>query len=111
MRRIAAAQFDEQLGRILAGVWRYGPPRVVLHGSFARGDCHALSDIDLVIIKDTDRPFVDRIGDVLALCDYAIPLEPLVYTPAEFEQMRREGNRFIEQVLKDGKVVYESQCG
>jgi predicted nucleotidyltransferase len=108
MRRISEQRFREELSRVLAGLRQYHPQKVILFGSFARGDYHAGSDLDLLIIKDTDRPFVERIGDVLAFCDYTIPLEPLVYTPEEFERMREEDNPFIEQVLSEGEVVYES---
>ena len=79
---------------MLAGLRRYHPQKVILFGSFARGDCHATSDLDLLIIKDAECPFIEWIGDVLALCDYTISLEPLVYTPEEFERMREEGYPF-----------------
>lgn len=108
MQRLSKQRFEEELNRILEGLRQYQPQKVILFGSFARGDHHALSDIDLLIIKRTDRPFVERIGDVLALCDYSIPLEPLVYTPEEFERLREEGNPLIEQALREGKVIYES---
>lgn len=85
MRRISQRHFQQELNRILVGLRHYRPQKVILFGSFARGDYHALSD-----------------------CDYSIPLQPLVYTPAEFEQMRNAGNRFIEQVLQEGKAIYES---
>lgn len=107
MRRLSKQRFQEELNRILEGLRQYLPQEVILLGSFARGDHHALSDIDLLIIKRTDRPSVERIGDVLALCDYSIPLEPLVYTPEEFERLREEGNPLIEQALREGKVIYE----
>ncbi|HIE39220.1 MAG TPA: nucleotidyltransferase domain-containing protein [Anaerolineales bacterium] len=108
MRRLSRARFQEELDRILEGLRQYRPLKVILFGSFARGDDHALSDIDLVIVKETDRPFAERTGDVLALCDYSIPLEPLVYTPEELARLQAEGNPFIEQVLREGKVIYES---
>jgi len=41
-------------------------------------------------------------------CDYSIPLEPLVYTPEEFARMCEEGSPFIEQILREGRVIYES---
>ena len=109
MRRLTTEEFQERLRRIIEQIEEYHPQRVILFGSFARGDYHALSDADLLIVKDTDRPFISRIGDVLALCDYDVPLEPLVYTPQELEQMKREGNSFIERILKEGVVVYEQQ--
>lgn len=108
MRRISERDFRKELARVLKGLRRYRPRQVILFGSFARGDYHAGSDVDLLIIKETGRPFTERIADVLAFCDCSIPLEPLVYTPEEFERMRDEGNPFIEQVLREGKVVYES---
>ena len=108
MRRISQARFQEELDRILERIRRYRPQKVILYGSFARGDYHALSDIDLVIIEETDRSFFERIGEILSLCEPSISLEPLVYTPGEFERMREEGNPFIEQVLREGKVIYES---
>jgi Nucleotidyltransferase domain. len=109
MRRWSLARFQEELERILQALRSYQPQRVILFGSFARGDDHGLSDVDLLIVKETDRPFIERIGEVLALCDTALPVEPLVYTPEELARMIEEGNPFIEQVLREGKVVYESE--
>ncbi len=109
MRRWSTARFQKELERILQALRLYRPQRVILFGSFARGDDHGLSDVDLLIIKETDRPFVERIGEVLALCDSSLPIEPLVYTPAEFARLVEERNPFIEQVLREGKVIYESE--
>ena len=108
MRRISEQDFQQELARVLTGLRRYRPQKVILFGSFARGDYHVGSDIDLLIIKETQRPFIERIGEVLACCDYSIPLEPLVYTPGEFARMCEEGNPLIEQVLREGQVIYES---
>ena len=38
-----------------------------MFGSVARGEADELSDIDLVIIKETDRPFLDRLREVARL--------------------------------------------
>lgn len=96
------------MNRILDALREYGAQKVILFGSFARGDYHATSDLDLLIIKPTSRRFLDRIGDVLMLCDYSIPLEPLVYTPEEIDRLLAEGNTFIETALAEGIVFYES---
>ena len=37
---------------------------------------------------------------------YDVPVEPIVYTPAEIEKMKKEGGLFIENVLREGKLVY-----
>jgi len=88
---------------------RYTPEKIYVFGSRARGDIHESSDLDLAIIKETDKRFQDRILDVLELGDYGIPIEPLVYTSAEFEAMRRRGNPLVCTILKEGKLLYEKQ--
>lgn len=87
---------------------RYNPEKIILYGSFGRGDYDEYSDIDMLIIKKTGKRFLDRIGEVLNLCDYTRAFEPLVYTPEEISVMRKS-NSFIRNVLKEGKVVYESK--
>ena len=109
MRPVSKEHFDQELARIIDSLRSYEPLRIILFGSFARGDYHALSDVDLLIVKDTDRHFFDRIGDVLRLCDTALSVEPLVYTPAELVRMEDEGNSFLEEVFEEGVVVYEQQ--
>lgn len=71
---------------------------VYLYGSFARGDIHEGSDMDLLVIGDFTERLFDRIGKVLALTD--LPIEPLVYTVEEFEEMKKSGNPFLSEVLK-----------
>lgn len=87
-------------------VKNYQPEKVILFGSFASGNTHKWSDIDLVAVKKTDKRFYDRIGEVSALIPHNFPIDILVYTPEEFEQIA--DNYFIKnEVLKKGKVVYE----
>lgn len=88
-------------------VRNYHPVRVILFGSYARGDIHEGSAVDLLIVKDTDERFTDRIGAVLRLCDFDVTVEPLVYTPAELQRMVERGNDFILTALREGRVVYE----
>lgn len=76
---------------------------VWLFGSFARGEVHEGSDIDLVIVGDFRERFHERIGRIWALTD--LPIEPLCYTREEFEEMKREGNPFIREVLATGKLL------
>ena len=45
----------------------YDPQKIVLFGSYARGEVHEGSDIDLMVIKETSKRFIDRIADVIKL--------------------------------------------
>lgn len=107
MKRISRQAWEAELDKIIHGLRSYAPQRAILFGSFARGDYHAGSDVDLLIIKDTDQPFVERGADVLRACSSTLAIEPLVYTPDEFEQMKQQHNPFIGQVTAEGIVIYE----
>lgn len=71
---------------------------VYLYGSFAKGEIHEGSDIDLLIVGDFKERFFDRIGKILDLTD--LPIEPLVYSVEEFEGLKESGNPFIAEALK-----------
>ncbi|HHT9132397.1 MAG TPA: nucleotidyltransferase domain-containing protein [Candidatus Tripitaka californicus] len=76
---------------------------VFLYGSFATGNIHEGSDIDLIIVGDFKERFVERIGKILEMTD--LPVEPLVYTPEEFKAMQEGRNPFIMEVLRSGKKL------
>jgi len=111
MKRLSRQTFETELDHIIQSLRRYAPEKAILFGSFARGDYHAGSDVDLLIVKDIDQPFTERGADVLRACPSALALEPLVYTPAELQWMIQQDNPFIRQVLAEGVVIYESQPG
>lgn len=89
----------------------YDPERIMVFGSLARGDLHEDSDIDLLVVKRTDRPFLRRIDDVLALLDVGVPVHALVYTPEELQRLVAERRDFILAALEEGRVVYERPRG
>ena len=101
-----AQVIEDIVARIVAG---YAPERVILFGSHARGTPHEDSDIDLLIIKQTDRRPEDRWMEVKRLLrdPYgAVPVSPFVYTPQELEQRRAIKDFFIQEILETGKVLY-----
>lgn len=59
-------------------------------GSFARGDTHAESDIDLILIKDTDTTFIKRCEEFFDLLDIYPAIDILVYTSQEFKRLTTE---------------------
>ena len=95
-----------RLRGILRKLEAYQPEKVILLGSFARNESDDLSDIDLVIIKDTKEDFFARIRRVLNLLDLTRHIDVLVYTPTEFRTMGEQGNSLIETVQEEGIVLY-----
>ena len=58
-----------------------------IFGSFALKRMHPFSDIDLILIKKTDKPFISRPEDFDDLLDIGPVLDVLVYTPVEFKKL------------------------
>ena len=84
------------------------PEKVFLFGSLASGRVREMSDLDLVVVKRTDERFLDRIARVLNLLEPKVGVDVLVYTPEEFERMRSERPFFRDEVLRQGKLLYEN---
>ncbi len=92
-------------------VEKYQPDKIILFGSYARGACTEDSDIDLLIIKETDKKRrVDRFVEVKRLIydpENKIPVSPLVLTEDEIKERLKMGDDFIEEILTKGKMLYE----
>ena len=88
---------------------KFNIKKIIIFGSFARGDYHKGSDLDLVIVGEFKERFIDRIGKIIELNDSDLEIEAMVYTEEEFQKMIQERRPFIEQVLEEGIVVYEKK--
>jgi predicted nucleotidyltransferase len=107
-RQMKLAKALEQILQIL--VTDYQPEKIILFGSLANTQVGEWSDLDLVIIKNTSKPFFQRLKEVALLCHPSVGVDFLVYTPDEFAQMLAENNPFIlEEIVHKGKVLYERQ--
>jgi predicted nucleotidyltransferase len=80
----------------------------VLFGSWARGTQTSRSDVDAIFVEETDDRFIDRLSRYFdPLTDLlGSPVEVLVYTPQEFDRMKRLP--FVARAMQEGVVVYES---
>lgn len=102
----------DKLSRAIECLKKYGPEKIILFGSYARGEIDEYSDMDFVVIKKTGKRFLERLIEVAKLIDNDLgQVDVLVYTPEEFADMVKSENPFMKEVLKDGKVVYESENG
>ena len=83
------------------------PEMIIAFGSLATGQVHAWSDIDLVVVVQTDLPFLQRSRQLRNLLRPKVGTDILVYTPQEFAQMRQERPFFRDEILTKGIVLYE----
>lgn len=86
---------------------KYHPERILVFGSLAGENTGEWSDLDLVIIKETDQRFLDRTKEVLQLLRPKIGVDILVYTPDEFARLSQERAFVRDEIIGKGNVVYE----
>jgi uncharacterized protein len=87
----------------------YGPQKIVLFGSAASGELRDGSDIDLLVIKETDKRKLDRIDEATELLDPGIPVELHIFTPGEIRTRLKMGDPFIRQIMETGRILYEQK--
>ena len=111
-RALAArrAAHDRLLPRLADEAARYGG-RDILFGSAARGEMHAHSDLDLLVIKERLGP---RRGETSGRIRGRLPaqrraVDILLLSPEEVEQNRAEVYQPVGQALAHGKTIYERQ--
>ena len=100
---------NEELERIVnIIIEEYKPEKIILFGSLASSTVHEFSDIDLIVIKDSDKPFFSRLEEIILLTMPKVGADILVYTPEEFENIKTR--LFIqEEVIDKGRVIYSVQ--
>lgn len=87
---------------------RFNPDKIILFGSYAAGTPNNDSDLDLLIIQDTDLPRQRRSFDIQKLLvGSMIPMDILVYTNQEYEQEQNEKFSFLHSAIKTSKILYE----
>lgn len=87
----------------------YQPEKIILFGSYAKGTSTAKSDMDFLVIKETDVP-LERRGRLLKQLFYnsVIPVDLLFYTKDEIKEFQEQPYSFIGSVLNTGIEVYNN---
>jgi|SRR3990167_4772020 len=81
------------------------PKAIILFGSAARGEAGEDSDLDILVIKDTNKDYFDRVREARAAVKSNVPLDIIVLTPKEASELPKK-NSFFAQILREGKVLY-----
>jgi len=81
--------------------------KAILFGSAARGSSTRRSDLDLLIVMESDKRFFDRYEEFSEIHDLlkGTAVDMLLYTPQEMERISHRP--FIRKILSEGKVIYE----
>ena len=86
----------------------YRPEKIILFGSAASGEAREDSDLDLLIIKRTRKPYFDRVKEVIRAIHIWRSTDIFVLTPDELERGISQNRFFLtREILAKGKVIYE----
>lgn len=83
------------------------PLRIILFGSYARGQAERGSDVDLLVVLD----YVDDRREVQGAIESALggldaPKDVIVVTPDEIARRGRVIGTVLEPALREGRVLY-----
>ena len=99
----------EQLQEVVQRIKRAcDPQRILLFGSHAYGKPMPDSDVDLLVVMESnERPAARSTAIAKALLDIPFPMDILVRTPDEIRHRLNIGDYFIREILERGEVLYE----
>ncbi len=90
-------------------VREYQPETIILYGSYAHGNPTRHSDIDLFIVKETEKDDLARYVEVTTVIykpGRNISVQPMVYTPEELNIRIAIGDPFVREILTKGARLY-----
>jgi predicted nucleotidyltransferase len=85
----------------------FQPERIILFGSYARGDATPDSDVDLLVVLPHKGKGWRRAAEIRSRLRPDFPLDLLVRTPEEISKRLAEGDPFIGELAEKGEILYE----
>jgi len=104
------------LGEILEKLKAINPKTVILFGSYASNDLTEDSDLDLLVVLDTNRVPTDydeklkmklEVRRTIRDINKKVAIDLLIYTIPEYEEFINSGSSFSKEIEKTGKIIYE----
>jgi predicted nucleotidyltransferase len=106
---MSETEFEERLEDVKKRIVEaFEPQRIILFGSYVYGKSTPNSDVDLLIVMESDeRPVVRAARVSKLLRPRPFPMDIMVRTPDEIRHRLSIGDQFIREILERGKVLYE----
>jgi predicted nucleotidyltransferase len=81
--------------------------RISLFGSYASGRADIFTDLDLLVVMETDQPFAERLRALYSLLAAPVDMDLVCYTPREFRELK--DSPFLKQLRQEEVVLYEKK--
>jgi predicted nucleotidyltransferase len=99
------AEVGERIAR------EFHPERIILFGSYARGTPTRHSDVDLLVILPFEGKAVHKSVEIRLKVRPPFPVDLIVRTPEKVRERLAMGDDFMQDILENGKVLYEADDG
>ena len=87
------------------------PDKIILFGSYAKGDYNENSDLDFIIVKQSNLPRHKRGLEIRRLFyGLLIPFDLKVYTPDEYNNDLNNKYSFLSSAIKNSKLLYDREA-
>jgi predicted nucleotidyltransferase len=90
-------------------VEKFKPQKIILFGSYARGNSRPESDVDMLVAMDTSLREVQQAIQISQQIEYRFGLDLIVHTSKHLAERVKMGDWFLREVLGKGKVLYEAR--
>src|SRR5262249_35781439 len=90
-------------------VEQFQPQKVTLFGSYAYGQPTEDSDVDVLVIMETEGNPLYMAAHISAAVDHPFPLDILVIRPSDLAFALQEKNIFETEVMNKGVILYEAK--
>jgi uncharacterized protein len=104
-KRIPQKAIDQVVEQI---VEKFKPQKIILFGSYARGDFRPESDVDLLVMMETPLRESQIELEIHRYLNVTFGLDLLVYTPKRLNERVEMGDWFVRDILQEGKILYEA---
>ena len=85
------------------------PQKIILFGSYAHGTATVDSDVDLLVMMDTEEKPLHVAAQIAAAVDHPFPLDIIVFMPSNWEASLKRKGIFATEVTTKGIVLYEAR--
>jgi uncharacterized protein len=85
----------------------FGPEKIILFGSYAYGQPHEDSDVDLLLIY-ADEKMPRQPLRVRSTLHPGFPLDVIIRSESEIDRRLSFNDSFVSEMIERGKVLYDA---
>ncbi len=103
--RISQSAIQSVIDQIVTG---FRPKKIILFGSYAYGIPTPESDVDLLVIMESQNTLLEQAAEICRKIHYRFGLDLIVYTPSLLAHRLDLGDPFLKEITQRGSILYES---